>query len=594
LGQLPKNNYCMTQTKTPKSKLRLPAQGLMMQLITIVLLPLTVILLVITFGSLTVHQQAMRSMVGERDARLVSSAASALNAQIELRSKELIGLAQMLAANTSEPISSTLSKADFLLPDFDQGLAIFDAHGNLLYTRGNSQMLETLAASENWQTVYSELLAQPGKLKVVISPINNSTMGVISLPFGGENLVVGAFSIPTLAESTLVNILPSGTQLSTLLVDANQQVLYKAGDTKDYSIDHPGIAQALQGQSGTVYVNAGRDEHVTAYSPVVLTGWALVTEESWEAVSTPTLRLTQIAPLVMVPALLIMLLALWLGTRQIIQPLRTLESKAATLAAGDFNSIQEPVGGIAEIQHLQNELIVMSHKVQEAQRSLHGYIGAITSAQEEERYRLARELHDDTLQALIALQQRVQLAQLEVGSSANQAIPESIKLKEIAVLTEQTIENLRRLTRALRPIYLEDLGLVPALEMLARETGQGMDNAVEFHCQGVEKRLEPSIELAFYRMAQEALSNISRHAQARHATLSISFTSTATIMQIVDDGVGFEVPKNPAEYAPSGHYGLLGLHERAELIGATLQIRSSAGKGTSLTVTFPVRSPTVN
>jgi signal transduction histidine kinase len=65
-------------------------------------------------------------------------------------------------------------------------------------------------------------------------------------------------------------------------------------------------------------------------------------------------------------------------------------------------------------------------------------------------------------------------------------------------------------------------------------------------------------------------------------------------MQIVDDGVGFDVPKNPSEYAPSGHYGLLGLHERAELIGATLQIRSSAGKGTSLTVSLPVRSPTIN
>ena len=565
-----------------------------MQTITIVLLPLTVILLVITFGSITVHQQAMRSMVGERDARLVSTAARALNAQIELRSKELTGLAQMLSINSSESISSTLSNAGFLLPDFDHGLAIFDAQGNLLYTQGDSQLLEALAASENWQTAYSELLARPGKLKVVNSPVDNSTIGVISLPFRGENLVMGGFSIPTLVENTLVDILPSESQLSTLLVDSNQQLLYKAGDAGDYSGDHPGIAEALQGKSGTVYVNVSGDEHVTAYSPVTSAGWALVTEESWEAVSTPTLRLTQIAPLVLVPALLIMLLALWLGTRQIIQPLRTLESKAATLALGDFQSIQEPVGGIAEIQHLQNELIVMSHKVQEAQRSLHGFIGAITTAQEEERHRLARELHDDTLQALIALQQRVQLAQLEVGPSAKQGIPESVELKEVAALTEQTIENLRRLTRALRPIYLEDLGLVPALEMLARETGQAMGIAVEFQRQGVEKRLDPTIELALYRMAQEALSNIARHAQARYATLSISFTPTSTIMQIVDDGVGFHVPENPSEYAPSGHFGLLGLHERAELIGATLQISSSAGKGTSLTVSLPVRSPTVN
>jgi len=239
---------------------------------------------------------------------------------------------------------------------------------------------------------------------------------------------------------------------------------------------------------------------------VASTGWALITEESWEEVSTPTLRTTQVAPLVLVPALVIMLLALWLGTRQIIQPLRKLESKAVKLAGGNFTSIQEPVGGIAEIRHLQAELVEMAHKVQDAQHNLHRYIGSITAAQEDERRRLARELHDDTLQALIALKQRVQLAQLELQTTTNQDFPKSDELNEIVVLTENTIENLRRLTRALRPVYLEDLGLVPALEMLVRETGQGMEISIEFRHQGIERRLKTSQELALYRIAQEALS----------------------------------------------------------------------------------------
>jgi signal transduction histidine kinase len=285
-----------------------------------------------------------------------------------------------------------------------------------------------------------------------------------------------------------------------------------------------------------------------------------------------------------------MLLALYLGASQVVKPLRTLESKAATLAWGDFKTIQEPVGGIAEIQHLQKELIQMATKVKDAQRSLHGYIGAITEAQEDERRRLARELHDDTLQALIALKQRVQLAQLELQPSTKQDPPESAELNEIASLTEQTIENLRRLTRALRPVYLEDLGLVPALEMLARETGQGMGIKVEFHRQGTERRLDATVELALYRMAQEALSNTARHAQAEQASMTISFLLSSITLQVVDNGVGFNLPKNPAEYAANGHYGLLGLHERAELIGATLEIRSSPGKGTSLTVTLPAQA----
>jgi signal transduction histidine kinase len=286
----------------------------------------------------------------------------------------------------------------------------------------------------------------------------------------------------------------------------------------------------------------------------------------------------------LVPVLILAVIALWFGARRIVKPLQTLESRAATLAWGDFKTIETPVGGIEEIRQLQNELIQMARKVQAAQQSLHGYIGAITAGQEEERRRLARELHDDTIQALIALKQRVQLTQLAAPPTAH----EPGALQEIASLIEQTIENLRRLTRALRPIYLEDLGLVTALEMLARETGQTTNIPVEFQHQGQEIRLDPSIELALYRMAQEAFSNIIRHAQASQASLTITFKPQTVTLQITDNGRGFDVPKSPAEFAPSGHYGLLGLHERAELIGAALEIISVTGQGTCLNIGLPL------
>src|SRR4030066_558379 len=128
----------MIRTRSQKIKFSLSPQGLMMQLITIILLPLTIILLVITFGSITVHQNAMRSMVGERDARLVSTAARALGAQLDLRVKELTGLALMLPADPSESVSSYFSKYGFLLTDFDAGLALFDAQGMLLTSQGAS------------------------------------------------------------------------------------------------------------------------------------------------------------------------------------------------------------------------------------------------------------------------------------------------------------------------------------------------------------------------------------------------------------------------------------------------------------------------
>jgi two-component system sensor histidine kinase UhpB len=317
---------------------------------------------------------------------------------------------------------------------------------------------------------------------------------------------------------------------------------------------------------------------VIAYSSIPTTGWALITEEDWQAVVTPSLAATQMAPLVLVPAFILALFALWFGARQIVQPLQRLESKAAALAWGDFETIREPVGGISEVQHLQKELTEMANKVQAAQEGLHDYIGAITSAQEEERSRLARELHDDTIQAVIALKQRVQLAQKSVKDQNGRQ-----SLKELEDLAERTVENLRRLTRALRPIYLEDLGLVTALEMLARETSQSNELTVDFQQSGHERRLSRETELALYRIAQEGLSNIVRHAKAKHATLFIRFDKEVSL-EVSDDGTGFAVPKSPTDFAPSGHFGLLGIRERADLIGARLEVKSEEGQGTRLSV----------
>jgi signal transduction histidine kinase len=134
----------------------------------------------------------------------------------------------------------------------------------------------------------------------------------------------------------------------------------------------------------------------------------------------------------------------------------------------------------------------------------------------------------------------------------------------------------------LRPIYLEDLGLATALEMLARETAQTLGIPVDFHLQGSEKRLSAQIEMVLFRMAQEAFRNIERHAQATQASLFVEFTDVMCTIEISDNGIGFEVPRQPSEFAPSGHYGLLGLYERADLIGAALEIQSSPGEGTFL------------
>ncbi len=160
-------------------------------------------------------------------------------------------------------------------------------------------------------------------------------------------------------------------------------------------------------------------------------------------------------------------------------------------------------------------------------------------------------------------------------------------------LTDETIQNLRRLTRALRPTYLEDLGLVTALEMLASENSNP-HLIVRLKCSGNVIRLSIQEELALYRMVQEALNNVARHAEASQAELRIVFEKDTLDLSVIDDGQGFTLPESPAAFAPTGHFGLLGLHERAEMIGAKLSIQSEPGKGTKVTIVLPIHSENIN
>ena len=400
---------------------------------------------------------------------------------------------------------------------------------------------------------------------------------------------VSVSSPAKLIARALEGVFPGSGEYGILLVSGDKQVIYRVGgkDLIDPSSDHPGIQQALQAQSGSTYTRVGNAEYILAYSPVQPLGWALVIEEPWATSASRVLRLTENAPLVLIPIIALTALALWFTSRYIVRPLRALESKAVELGWGNYQAIEEPVGGIDEIQNLQNELVHLAQKVNAAQKGMRDYISAITSGQEDERRRLARELHDDTLQSLIALNQRLQLFQMVVKDDP-QISTHNEALNQLQSMIEETIQELRRITRALRPIYLEDLGLVAALEMLAKEIQQTGELTVHCKREGVEARLNPEVELALYRIAQEALNNVLKHAQADRVDLRINYETDLVTLEVSDNGRGYKVPDSPAAFAPGGHFGLLGMYERAEMIGAQFVISSSSGKGSKIIVKFPL------
>ncbi|GER79229.1 MAG: hypothetical protein DPW21_00145 [Anaerolineae bacterium] len=558
----------------------LPGWRGLTQLFAVTVLPLTLLLLLIAFGGVNMHQQDMRALVGERDERAVQSSAAALQSELHHRMATITSMSVLASEDLSfEKIFATTND---LAKDFNGGIAFLDSDRRLLANTGNEQFWGWISQNGQGIILASALDREPVFSAPILDPNSQRLFVIISAySTSRDAIVAGAFAPETLAAETLSTTYPSGSHVTIYLLDGSRRLLFVSGALAQDSLepDHPGVAEALSGKSGVLYVKKESTEHVVAYSPIETAGWALITEEEWEMVVSPSLQLTQMAPLVLVPAFILALIALWFGANQIVQPLQKLETKAAALAWGDFDAIKESVGGISEVQHLQHELTEMSRKVQAAQEGLRDYIGAITSAQEEERLRLARDLHDDTIQSVIALKQRVQLAQKSVKDQ-----PSRKTLAELESLSEQTIENLRRMTRALRPIYLEDLGLVTALEMLARETSQNSGIQIEFQKSGEEQRLSHEVELTLYRMAQEALSNVVRHSQARRADVHISFEKQGIELEVSDNGIGFDMPKSPTDFAAGGHFGLLGIRERAELIGARLEVESTSGRGSRLKV----------
>ncbi len=556
--------------------------GLTARLFLFVVLPLTAFLVVIAFGGLALHSRAMRSLVAERMGRTVHAAADAINVQLAHRAASVQALA--LHAQGAPSPARALAEFSFMGQDFEAGLALVAPDGSVLASSGptdwSTQPVTSLVAqaratgAAQYSQAFHDLSQQADVVLVAFSARNGRA-------------AVGAFLPSALGARVLADANPPGSQVHARLIDPSFQTLYSLGPDTDASPvpDQPGVSEGLHGESGVILADVAGEEHVIAYCPFPPHGWALVMEEPWESVDNPLLRGTQAAPLILLPALLFALLAIAFAVRQVVQPLQALESRAVSIGRGDFAAIEQSVGGIDEVKSLQHTMIHMAHQLGTHQESNRRYIGALTRSQEDERRRLARELHDDTVQALIALDQRARLTQMAVKKGSADAAE---RLADLRRWTLALLDGVRRVIRALRPIYLEDLGLPSALETLAADMEKASGLKVHLQTQGRPVRLSPEHEIAIYRIAQEAVNNVGRHARAESVHLHLTFNQNRFSLLIRDDGVGFEVPARLNDLASSDHYGLLGMQERAELIGARLRLESEPGKGTSLQLDLPL------
>ncbi len=532
-----------------KPKLR----GLLPSLIIVAILPLTLLLSVFAIGATTLHQNEMRDMIALHNQQTVREAAQSLAGRVAHHLSKLRLLAETAALTSPQEAVRRLDLAQF---GFEDGVAVDDGT-----TLTSTRSLITLADGR--------VLAQA-----------RSTDGTMA-----------AYNILSTSEMELTGFagaMSGMSRLHVLLIDAQAQPIYHA-DPMPIHFDAPAVfaqavSQSLQGDSATVFVtDPDRVEWVVAYAPVPDIGWGLIVAEPWEDLVNPLLRTSLLTPLMLIPAVLIAVVAIVFGTRRVIRPLQQLDAQAARAGQGDFAALAQPIDGITEIQDLHATLAHLADQIRRYQRSLQSYAADVLRGQEDERSRLAHELHDETVQALIALDQRLQLVARTAQRDPQAAL---IKLDELRALTATTIDEVRRVIRDLRPIYLEDLGLMPALEMLIQGLRQPDRPALALTVEGEPQRLTPERELAIYRIVQEALNNAIKHAHAQRAEVTVIFEADLQV-SIDDDGVGFSVPDRAEALTELGHFGLIGLRERAELIGGRLTI-SSSPRGTSVELRLPL------
>lgn len=228
-------------------------------------------------------------------------------------------------------------------------------------------------------------------------------------------------------------------------------------------------------------------------------------------------------------------------------------------------------------------LLDLTEQVQR-QAGLRAYAAHVLHAQEEERKRIAHELHDDAVQMLVLLCRKLDELSASEGSP-----PAAIArgLIEARQHTEQVVQRLRDFTWTLRPPVLDDLGLVTSIRRLVTDLDGGRKTSGRFRLIGEERRLTADFELGLFRIAQEALRNVERHARAANVEVILTFGERELRLDVIDNGIGFTQLTHRDGTSSGAHLGLMGMRERAEILGGSLQVHSTPGGGTRVSAAVP-------
>ncbi len=529
-----------------------------------------------------------------------------------------------------ENLKSALREA-YLQSIFTEGVFLVDRAGKTVWmepqrpsreTEGFSSLRPIREVLQSGRPELSNLIVE-GKRRIYgVVPIRNSR-NELSGAVGGELDPEGD------RFQSLVHLIRLGDTTYIDLVDGHGTVLASTKPGRAFiDSDHgrflAGLIRDKKSVVGTCHTcheqkgipGREREREVIAFAPLANAPWGLSIRQAESEALAPAFAMEKRFLFIGSFMILLALLFAWGVARSVTKPLGSLTEAAKRIAKGDLSAPvhqfgEDEIGSLAQsldemrtmlkasldvigegkrdlekkVQERTRELEALYRELQKKEDARGELLRKVIRVQEEERKRIARELHDETSQALATLLLSVETSAIPAAD------PQKERLARMRAMANRALDSVHRLIFDLRPSVLDDLGLVSAIRWVAENRLESLGIDVVFEVVGTERRLKPEIETTLFRIGQEAVSNVAKHAEANSVKLASEFGDRFVRLQVEDNGKGFDLEE--VSSSADRVIGILGMKERAALVDGTIVIDSEPEKGTRLAVEIPLANARV-
>jgi signal transduction histidine kinase len=532
----------------------------------------------------------------------------------------------------SSAASSTLRDAQLQLSSYGRRLYWLDSQGDILWTEPLDEGFLSQSFSD-FHAIRPVLEDNTPYITNLLQPLNSGSAYVLlATPVPGttgelESILVeeistdqlglaGVLEQMTTDSATHIEVVDhEGTVLASSLPELRRQFIRIHQFANLIDNQQPIVGTCHQCYSGDG-AEVSRTEEVLAFAPLSAAPWGVAVRQPVDEVMAPVNYLRrQILLGGTIAVIVALLVTWWLITRQVLQPIQALDEASAQFAAGNLDVILPNNGGIDEVARLTanmeqmrirldatledhrrwnealeemvevrtRELATLYEQLEGRETMCKRLLGKVLTTQEEERARLARELHDAIGQSLTAV--------IMTTTAVENSLPDDLvsgkeKLANVRNIAVQSLHDLRSLIFDLRPEVLDDLGLGLALHSQVKKYLEPAGIQVQLRAAGLKDQLPAEVETAVFRVVQEAITNIARHAQADEANISLTKKDDRLIVRVEDNGAGFD--PDLVMQRQQKAWGLRGMEERITLLGGRFYVGSRPGNGTLVLAEIPL------